>query len=102
MGFIRDMKQRFNERAFTHHRLVQFRFPKSKKKRIRNKWKKRAENFRWEWVKSPVVCFAEGEYLEQLKKEFTRDEDEMRREYFNQPKIDYIDDHIRADSRIDI
>jgi len=36
-----------NDSATVSRKLVQYRFPKSKKRRIRIKWRKRNENFRW-------------------------------------------------------
>lgn len=37
-----------NDMACVHEKYVQFRFPCSKGKRIRNKWRKRKENWRTE------------------------------------------------------
>ncbi len=35
--------------------FVQYKFPKSKKVRIRNKWKKRSSNYRWVNIESYIM-----------------------------------------------
>lgn len=43
---IPGLKLIVNDELTEYDQLVQFRFPKSKKKRINNKWKKKPENYR--------------------------------------------------------
>lgn len=54
------------------HEWKQYRFPKSKKKRIRNKWRKRNNNFRNEEVhKAPIMgndCFVSQKIYDELVK----------------------------------
>jgi len=44
--------------------LIQFRFPKSKKKRIRNKWSKRMDNFKMQQV-DRVLSYGRNIYVSQ-------------------------------------
>jgi len=60
-----------NDLATEQDKHIQFRFPKSKKKRIRNKWAKREGNFKWKKVysiiKMPGYLVVHSKMFEQLK-----------------------------------
>lgn len=56
---------------FAIKRGPQFRFPRSKKKRIRNKWAKRDENYRWEpygYQMGDVFCVHPA-FMQRLREE---------------------------------
>ena len=63
-----------NDRITEFYEKVQFRFPKSKKRRIRKKWKKRPENFRMEKrnrvLKLGRQMFVHSLMFEQIKNEY--------------------------------
>ena len=103
MKFSIEMKKRFSDRLYTRLYLVQFRFPKSKKKRIRRKWSNRPENYRKRtWVRSPIENYPEIGYLSELINRHGIDEHSMAREYYNYPIVEPIEDKIHEDKRIDV
>jgi len=61
------------EIVLTENAVEQFRFPRSKRKRIRNKWAKRPENFRpppktvWVDPRGRIYCHPKSPILKQLR-----------------------------------
>lgn len=65
--------------------FYQFRFPKSKKKRIRKKWSKRKENYREKLkaVKLGDILYVSPSFLEVLKKDAIQcDENDLLLHHF--------------------
>jgi len=73
-----------NDYACIQRELVQFRFPSSKKKRIRKKWKKRRENYRMTdvhkclFIKATNTMMVSTEIYNKIEKHFNPQKSDIK------------------------